>query len=174
MGWRMVGGRRPGHGDRAGCGGGRGYRADRADRPAWARRSHRNRDRGWLERSSRGCNRHPVRGRRHHVRGLGDHRRQRRLRLRRVNGGTFDLEFTATGYGTEWFDNAASAAAGSLTVGSGQATTAQCGPGSATGQHLGYDHRRLGAGVRRDGRAYVGGAVIGSATSAPRRHLHDQ
>ena len=41
-----------------------------------------------------------------------------------VGSGDYDLEFTATGYDTEWFDNAASAADGSLTVGSGQATIA--------------------------------------------------
>ena len=33
-----------------------------------------------------------------------------------VNGGTFDLEFTATGYDTEWFDNAADAASGSIVI----------------------------------------------------------
>ena len=56
-----------------------------------------------------------------------------------VGSGDYDLEFTATGYDTEWFDNAASAAAGSLTVGSGQATTANAAlllvplPGSISG-----------------------------------------
>ena len=38
-----------------------------------------------------------------------------------VGSGDYDLEFTATDYVTEWFDNAASAAAGSVTVESGQA-----------------------------------------------------
>ena len=33
-----------------------------------------------------------------------------------VNSGTFDLEFTATGYDTEWFDNAADAASGSIVI----------------------------------------------------------
>ena len=41
-----------------------------------------------------------------------------------VGSGDYDLEFTATDYDTEWFDNAASAAAGSLTVGAGQAKIA--------------------------------------------------
>ena len=52
-----------------------------------------------------------------------------------VGSGDYDLEFTATGYGTEWFDNAASAAAGSLTVGSGQAKIANAAllPGSISG-----------------------------------------
>ena len=56
-----------------------------------------------------------------------------------VGSGDYDLEFTATAYVTEWFDNAASAAAGSVTVESGQATTADAAlllvplPGSITG-----------------------------------------
>ena len=90
-----------------------------------------------------------------------------------VNSGTFDLEFTATGYDTEWFDNAASAAAGSLTVGSGQATIANAAlllsllpgrlPGSISGTIT--DDSGPVSGVTVE--AYVGGAVIGSATSAP-------
>ena len=56
-----------------------------------------------------------------------------------VGSGDYDLEFTATAYDTEWFDNAASAAAGSVTVESGQATTADAAlllvplPGSISG-----------------------------------------
>ena len=57
-----------------------------------------------------------------------------------VGSGDYDLEFTATAYNTEWFDNAASAAAGSVTVESGQATTADAAlllsllpPGSISG-----------------------------------------
>ena len=54
-----------------------------------------------------------------------------------VGSGDYDLEFTATDYDTEWFDNAASAADGSVTVESGQATTADAAlvplPGSITG-----------------------------------------
>ena len=54
-----------------------------------------------------------------------------------VGSGDYDLEFTATGYDTEWFDNAASAAAGSVTVENGQATTADAAlvplPGSISG-----------------------------------------
>ena len=60
-----------------------------------------------------------------------------------VGSGDYDLEFTATGYGTEWFDNAASAAAGSVTVGNGQATTADAALLPGYRQHLGNrDHRR--------------------------------
>ena len=81
-----------------------------------------------------------------------------------VGSGDYDLEFTATGYGTEWFDNAASAAAGSLTVGSGQAKIANAAllPGSISGTIT--DDSGPVSGVTVE--AYVGGAVIGSATSA--------
>ena len=33
-----------------------------------------------------------------------------------VNGGTFDLEFSATGYDTEWFNDAADATAGTIEI----------------------------------------------------------
>ena len=51
-----------------------------------------------------------------------------------VGSGDYDLEFTAADYDTEWFDNAASAADGSVTVESGQATTADAAlvPGTAS------------------------------------------
>ena len=84
-----------------------------------------------------------------------------------VGSGDYDLEFTATDYGTEWFDNAASAAAGSLTVGAGQATIANAAllsllSGSISGTIT--DDSGPVSGVTVE--AYVGGAVIGSATSA--------
>ena len=80
-----------------------------------------------------------------------------------VGSGDYDLEFTATGYGTEWFDNAASAAAGSLTVGSGQAKIANAAllPGSISGTIT--DDSGPVSGVTVE--AYVGGAVIGSTTA---------
>ena len=84
-----------------------------------------------------------------------------------VGSGDYDLEFTATGYDTEWFDNAASAAAGSLTVGSAQAKIANAAllslaPGSISGTIT--DDSGPVSGVTVE--AYVGGAVIGSTTSA--------
>ena len=85
-----------------------------------------------------------------------------------VGSGDYDLEFTATAYDTEWFDDAASAAAGSLTVESGQATIANAAlllsllPGSITGTIT--DDSGPVSGVTVE--AYVSGAVIGSATSA--------
>ena len=120
-----------------------------------------------LGRPDLGRDRHPVRGRRHHV-ASETTAADGTYTFGTVGSGDYDLEFTATGYVTEWFDNAASAAAGSLTVGSGQATIANAAlllsllPGSISGTIT--DDSGPVSGVTVE--AYVGGAVIGSTTSA--------
>ena len=95
-----------------------------------------------------------------------------------VPAGEYDLEFSATGYGTEWYDNVASAGAGSVTVGGGEAVVADAAltadvepepepdPGSVSGTITDDSDLLSGpvSGVTVE--AYQGGAVVGTATSA--------
>ena len=75
-----------------------------------------------------------------------------------VVSGDYDLEFTAAGYESEWYNNEANADLGSITVGNGRGCRggrcSDCrGARTGSGQHLGNrDRRRLGPGVRGDGR----------------------
>ena len=88
-----------------------------------------------------------------------------------VGSGNYDLEFSADGYDTEWYDDAASATAGSVTVGNDEDVVADAAltaeepepdPGSISGMIT--DDSGPVSGVTVE--AYVGGAVIGSTTSA--------
>ena len=88
-----------------------------------------------------------------------------------VGSGNYDLEFSADGYDTEWYDDAASAAAGSVTVDNDEDVVADAAltaeepepdPGSISGMITDDSDPVSGVTVE----AYVGGAVIGSTTSA--------
>ena len=88
-----------------------------------------------------------------------------------VTSGTFDLEFLAAGYDIEWFDDAADAARGSIVIAASTETSfpvtkaeAALVPGTASISGTITDDSGLVSGVTVE--AYVGGAVIGSTTSA--------